>query len=123
LTEVASGGIAKPRPVDGDADADARGPSRSARRNPRRMAMFRRILLAITAAIQVPFALGAAEAARRIGMPVPWAWGTGLALLALLLFGGRVRAGAPDTRRASSLGLVLVDIPFYVHSTSSAARP
>jgi predicted MPP superfamily phosphohydrolase len=74
-----------------------------------------RVLLAITAAMQVPFGIGAAEAARRLGLPSPWAIGGGLALLSIVLFGGRVRAGMPDRRRGSALSLKLVDIPYYVH--------
>ncbi len=80
-----------------------------------RMATFASILLAITTIIQVPFALGAGEALRRLGVAHPWAIGGALALLSIALFRGRIRGGMPDRRRTSALALRFIDIPFYVH--------
>jgi predicted MPP superfamily phosphohydrolase len=78
------------------------------------MGRFMRILLAITVIIQLPFAAAMAELAGRLSWPRPWALGLGLASIAVVLFAYRIRAGIPDRRR-SSIGLRLVDIPYYVH--------
>ncbi|HLK41212.1 MAG TPA: metallophosphoesterase [Polyangiaceae bacterium] len=79
-----------------------------------RVSRFLRILVAITAAMHVPVALGVGELARRCGWPaaplVGWAW----AATGVVLFVGRARAGMPDRRRPAAL-VRAVDVPYFIH--------
>ncbi|MDP9036060.1 MAG: metallophosphoesterase, partial [Myxococcota bacterium] len=78
------------------------------------MPRFLRILLAVTAVIHLPVALGVGELARRLGFRHPWAFGAALALAGFVLFVGRAKAGMPDRRRNAAL-VRFVDIPYYIH--------
>jgi predicted MPP superfamily phosphohydrolase len=79
-----------------------------------RLVTFLRVLLVITIINQVPFAAAVAEFGRRVGWRAPWLIAAAAAALGVVLFLLRMRAGMPDKRR-STLGLRLIDIPFYVH--------
>jgi predicted MPP superfamily phosphohydrolase len=72
------------------------------------------MLLAITALVHVPVALGVYELAHRLAWPAPGLCGALWALLGLALFVGRARAGMPDRRRHGML-VRFVDIPYFVH--------
>ena len=89
------------------------GASTHARRRAR-TSRFLRILVAITAAMHLPVALGVGELARRCGWPaaplVGWAW----AVTGVVLFVGRARAGMPDRRRPAAI-VRLVDVPYFIH--------
>jgi predicted MPP superfamily phosphohydrolase len=78
------------------------------------MSRFLRALVAITAVVHVPVALGVAELARRLGSPHPWLLGSLWATAGVGLFVGRARAGMPDRRRNRVL-VRWVDIPYFVH--------
>jgi len=67
------------------------------------MSRFRRILVAITAGVHVPFVVAAAEAIRRLGVASLHAWGLGLLLagLGVWAFLGRAENVAEDTHRPS----------------------
>ena len=80
-----------------------------------RMSRFLRVLLAITAAVHVPVALGAVELGQRLGWPVPWLIGWAYAAVGVLLFVGRARAGMPDKRGRHPALVRLVDIPYFIH--------
>ena len=89
-------------------------PAKARARRTARMSRFLRILLAITALMHVPVALGVAELATRAGWPSPWLVGLLWGALGTALFVGRARAGMPDRRRRST-AVRLIDIPYYVH--------
>ncbi len=78
------------------------------------MSRFLRALVAITVAVHAPFAIGTAEAARRLALPAPWAIALGLSAVGVGFFVGRARAGMYDRRR-SPLFVKLVDIPYFIH--------
>jgi uncharacterized protein len=79
-----------------------------------RMSRFLRGLVTITALVHVPFAIGVAEAARRLAWPSPWGIALGLTAVGIGFFLGRARAGMYDRRR-HPLYVKLVDIPYFVH--------
>ena len=79
-----------------------------------RVSRFGRILLGITAAIHLPIAGAAYEAATRLRLPFPWLIGLAYAAFGVAMFVTRVRAGTPDTRRSDAL-VRLLDIPYYIH--------
>ena len=81
-----------------------------------RMSRFRRIILAITTAIQLPFIAAAAEALRRLGVPLAIAWLAAivLALIALAMFFGRAQNVAEDWHRPW-WQTWLVDMPWFWH--------
>jgi len=89
-------------------------PAKARARRHARMSRFLLILLAVTALLHVPVALGVAELARRAGWPSPWLIGLAWAGLGTALFAGRARAGMPDRRRSAAV-VRLVDIPYYIH--------
>jgi uncharacterized protein len=91
----------------------ARSAERAIGRRPR-MSRFLRMLVAITTMVHLPFFVGAAEAARRLRLPWPWAFATALTTLGIMVFLGRARAGMYDKRR-SPLWVAAVDIPYFVH--------
>jgi hypothetical protein len=78
------------------------------------MSRFLRILLAITALMHLPVALGVAELATRARWPSPWLIGLAWGVLGTVLFVGRARAGMPDRRRNEAV-VRFVDVPYYVH--------
>ncbi len=73
-----------------------------------------RILLAVTAVIHLPVALGLGELARRLGLRHAWSLGAALAVAGVVLFVGRAKAGMPDRRRNAAL-VRFVDIPYFIH--------
>lgn len=81
-----------------------------------RMSRFRRILLGITALCHLPFVVGLAELARRLGAPSLAAWlGATLAgALGVYLFLGRAEKIADDAPRPF-LPTFFFDVPYYVH--------
>jgi predicted MPP superfamily phosphohydrolase len=91
-------------------------PSDPMRARRQRMSRFRKILLAITAATHVPFAVGAAELAGRLGLGTLASWGTGvaLALAGIVLFFGRAHHLAEDWHRPW-WQTWLVDLPYFCH--------
>jgi predicted MPP superfamily phosphohydrolase len=78
------------------------------------MSRFLRILVAITALVHVPVALGVAELAREAGLPRPSLLGATWAALGVLLFVGRARAGMPDRKRHQAI-VRFVDVPYFIH--------
>ena len=84
-----------------------------------RMSRFLRILVAITAVIHLPVALGVGELARRLGWPYPALVGAGWGLAGVVLFVGRARAGMPDRRNRNQLVVRLFDIPYFIHWCAS----
>jgi predicted MPP superfamily phosphohydrolase len=74
-----------------------------------------RVLLAITALVHVPVALGVGELGVRLGWPVPWLIGWAYAAAGVVLFIGRARAGMPDRRGRHPALVRLVDIPYFIH--------
>jgi uncharacterized protein len=72
------------------------------------------ILGAVTVAMHVPVALAVAEAARRLGLPVPWLVGLAWASAGVALFPGRIRGGMTDHRRSAAV-IALLDLPYFVH--------
>ena len=90
-------------------------PARAVGKRPR-LSRFRRILLAITAAVHLPFVVAAAEALRRIGLSPLHAWiiGAVLGLLGILAFNGRAHHAAEDWHRPW-WQTWLVDLPYFWH--------
>ena len=80
------------------------------------MSKFRRILLAITIAVHLPFVVAAAEALRRCGVSTTVAWITGAALgvLGVYLFGERANHQGEDWHRPWHQTW-LVDLPYFWH--------
>ena len=80
------------------------------------MSKFRRILLAITIAVHLPFVVAAAEALRRCGVSTNVAWITGAALgvLGVYLFGERANHQGEDWHRPWHQTW-LVDLPYFWH--------
>jgi predicted MPP superfamily phosphohydrolase len=79
-----------------------------------RMSRFLRVLMMITAAVHVPFAIGVADVAGRLGLPSPWWISLALTAIGIGFFLGRARAGMYDRRR-HPLYVRFVDIPYFVH--------
>ncbi len=81
-----------------------------------RMSRFRRILLAITACVHVPFLVAAAELLRRFGVSTALAWtaATALAVAGVLAFHGRANNAAEDWHRPW-WQTWLVDFPYFWH--------
>jgi predicted MPP superfamily phosphohydrolase len=87
--------------------------------NRQRMSRFRKILLAITTAVHLPFVVAAAELVRRLApatLPLPVAWAAGLALgvLGVLAFVGRANNAREDCHRPW-WQTWLVDLPYFWH--------
>jgi hypothetical protein len=80
------------------------------------MSRFRRILLAITIAVQLPFIVAAGEALRRLGVSTVLSWfgGLALALVAVAMFFGRAKNVAEDWHRPW-WQTWLVDMPWFWH--------
>jgi predicted MPP superfamily phosphohydrolase len=80
------------------------------------MSHFRRVLVAITAAVHVPFVVAAAELLRRLGAPVLLAWSGGAlaAAVGVALFLGRAEHTAEDWHRPW-WQTWLVDLPYFWH--------
>ena len=80
------------------------------------MSKFRRILLATTIAVHLPFVVAAAEALRRCGVSTNVAWITGAALgvLGVYLFGERANHQGEDWHRPWHQTW-LVDLPYFWH--------
>lgn len=82
------------------------------------MTRFRKILLAITTAVHLPFAVAAAELVRRLGPSfppyVPWALGLVLAAFGVVAFMGRADHAAEDWHRPW-WQTWLVDFPYFWH--------
>ncbi len=83
----------------------------SARRRPSR---FVRVVLLVTAATHLTFALSAIELMRVVGAPRPVLAGSALALALFVAFFDRFRRLFPDRPR-SSLALHLIEEPFFAH--------
>jgi predicted MPP superfamily phosphohydrolase len=79
------------------------------------MKAFRRMLLAVTVTIHLPFAGALFELGRRMGQPYPWSLGLVAAAVGVLLFSGRMRAGVEDNRRESTLRRRFLDVAYFVH--------
>lgn len=81
-----------------------------------RLSRFRKVLLAITALCHVPFVVGLAELARRLGGPAPAAWGGALVAgaLGVYLFLGRAERIANDEPRPF-VPTFFFDVPYFVH--------
>jgi predicted MPP superfamily phosphohydrolase len=79
-----------------------------------RMSRFLRVLIAITAAIHLPFVAAVGYLATRLGWSSPWltAWLAGA--IGVLIFVWRGRAGSVD-RRGGQLFPVLFDVPYFIH--------
>jgi predicted MPP superfamily phosphohydrolase len=79
-----------------------------------RASRFLRVVLAVTALMHLPVALGVAELARRAQWPAPgligWAW----AIAGAAMFMGRARASIPDRKRHDVM-VRLVDVPYFIH--------
>jgi hypothetical protein len=83
-----------------------------------RMSRFLRTLVTVTAVFQLPASIAAWEAARRLALPVPIAWGFAAWALGLVLFWFIVRGMIMDGRK-SRARVLFVDMPFYVEWTAS----
>ena len=81
-----------------------------------RMSKFRRILLAITIIVHLPFVVAAAEALRRCGLATAIAWAVGALLggAGIYLFGGRADHQGEDWHRPWA-HTWLVDLPYFWH--------
>lgn len=90
-------------------------PARAIGKRPR-LSKFRRILLAITTVVHLPFIVAAAEALRRLGLsPVlAWALGAALGIAGIALFNGRAHNSAEDWHRPL-WQTWLVDLPYFWH--------
>ncbi|MEO7113755.1 MAG: metallophosphoesterase [Polyangiaceae bacterium] len=73
-----------------------------------------RLLVAFTALVNLPCALGVAEAARRIGFFSPLLAGSIFFVIGVGLFPGRAKQIMNDHKR-SAWEVRFVDLPFYVH--------
>jgi len=80
----------------------------------RRPSRFVRVVLMVTAATHLAFALTAAELMRLLGAPSPAFAGLGLAALMFIAFLVRFRRLFPDRPR-STLALHLIEEPFFAH--------
>ncbi len=80
----------------------------------RRMSRFVRVILLVTFATHLTFALAAAEIMRLAGAPHPAALGSVLALVLFVSFVQRLRTMFPDRPR-SPAALHLVEEPFFAH--------
>jgi predicted MPP superfamily phosphohydrolase len=78
------------------------------------MSRFLRILVAVTALVHVPVALGVAELARELHWARPALVGTIWAALGVVLFVGRARAGMADRKRHATI-VRFVDVPYFIH--------
>jgi predicted MPP superfamily phosphohydrolase len=80
------------------------------------MSRFRKILLAATTLVHVPFLIAAVDAARRLGATplVAWCAGAALTALGLVLFNGRANHLAEDWHRPW-WQTWLVDLPYFFH--------
>lgn len=80
------------------------------------MSRFRRILLAITAMVHIPFVVASAEVLRRLGVSPVYAWCGGLALgiFGVVGFLGRAHNLAEDWHRPW-WQTWLVDLPYFWH--------
>ena len=83
---------------------------------PQRMSRFRKILLAITTVVHLPFVVASAELLRRLGVAPMVAWCTGLALGigGVWAFGGRADNAGEDWHRPW-WQTWLVDLPYFWH--------
>ncbi len=81
------------------------------------MARFLWILMGVTALAHIGPAIGAAEFARRLGAPHPWAVSAALLTVGLGLFLGRARTGMSDHHKPR-WHVLLIDEPYYVHWTA-----
>jgi uncharacterized protein len=90
-------------------------PARAIGKRPR-MSRFRRILLAITTAVHLPFMVAAAETLRRLGLSAAPAWALGVVLgvAGILAFNGRAHNAAEDWHRPW-WQTWLVDLPYFWH--------
>lgn len=81
-----------------------------------RMSKFMRLLVTLTAVMQLPFVAAVAEGLTRLGQPAGTAWSCAAALgvLGVLGFFGRAKHGMHDEPRPW-WRTFLVDIPYYVH--------
>ena len=81
-----------------------------------RLSRFRRVLLAITTAVHLPFVVAAAEASRRLGLAPLHAWILGgvLGLGGVLAFNGRADNAGEDWHRPW-WQTWLVDLPYFWH--------
>jgi predicted MPP superfamily phosphohydrolase len=77
---------------------------------------FRKLLLSVTSLCHVPFVVGVAELARRLGAPALTAWiaALGAGALGVYLFLGRAEKIANDAPRPF-VSTFLFDVPYYVH--------
>jgi uncharacterized protein len=80
-----------------------------------RLTTFRRMLIAVTVIIHLPFAGAMVSLADRWGIPHPLAVGALSLALGLLLFSSRMRAGMTETRAQSSRLRRIADLAYYVH--------
>lgn len=80
------------------------------------MSRFRKILLAITACVHIPFVVAAAESIRRFGAPLSLAWASAalLGALGIFAFQGRANHVADDWHRPW-WQTWLVDFPYFWH--------
>lgn len=81
-----------------------------------RMSRFLRVIVTITAVTHLPFVVGVAEAASRLGLrpALAWALGGALGVLGILLFFGRAKHGMEDAPRPAWQTFA-VDVPYYAH--------
>ena len=91
---------------------------------PRRAPKFLRVVLAITAATHVTFALAAAAVLRLLAVPYPILGGMAVAVLMFMGFVARLSRLFPDRPR-SALMLHMVEEPFFAHwcATLGSAVP
>jgi len=80
-----------------------------------RMMTFRRILVAVTFVIHLPFAGAMVSLADRCGVAHSLAIGLLACAVGLALFSSRMRAGMTESRRQTTLGRRLADLAYYVH--------
>ncbi len=80
-----------------------------------RVAMFRRIVLAVTVAIHVPFAGAVFELSRRIGFPFAWEAAVLASAIGMSLFSSRMRLGISDSHAPRSFAMHFFDIAYTVH--------
>ncbi|HEU4405481.1 MAG TPA: metallophosphoesterase [Polyangiaceae bacterium] len=112
--------LANPQPTD--AGLPPRRAARKARpnRSPREEGGFFKFLFRLTFATHVPVALAWGEALRRLGVGLPWLWGAGLAMVAVLLFRGRVRPIVWDSPRGF-WRRVLTEETYFIHWCAALA--